>query len=98
MRNIIATITFLLLLSVPSCGNGEAEDHALEYARRLGDGYVSVGCVATDSDDDGYVSCTIKHRDTGEFFGVQCATGIASCASGCKPDSAKGYRGQRNRH
>jgi hypothetical protein len=99
MKNIgyLATFVFVVtLLVAPSCGSGEAETYALEHARKMGPGYVTLGCVGTDSDDDGYVSCTIKGPE-GEMIGVQCATGIASCASGCKMDSAKGYRGERRR-
>lgn len=97
LKDLLFMAALLAFLFVPSCGKGDAEDHALEYARKLGNGYRTIGCTDTDSDDDGYVSCTIMHPDGGRS-GIQCATGIASCASGCKEDSGKGYSGQSNRY
>jgi hypothetical protein len=82
---VLISIAIIIVFSLPSCGNGDAEDHALTYARKLGPGYSSLGCVAEDSDNDGYVSCTIRHPD-GDRSGIQCATGIGSCNSGCKED------------
>jgi hypothetical protein len=82
---ILTSLIAGLVIIVPSCGVGDAAD----YANKLGTGYTSLGCVGSDSDDDGYVSCTIREPD-GQRSGIQCATGHGSCnASGCKEDAAR---------
>src|SRR5688572_29258786 len=59
-----------------------AEEYAMEFAKKMGEVITAVTCVNSDTDGDGYVSCTIfrKERDP---FGVECA-GAWTLNEGCK--------------
>lgn len=65
--------------------SGTAEEEAQAYAKKLGLEVVGVSCTDKDSDDDGYVSCSVSHKENGKLAiqPVECATKW-SVNSGCK--------------
>lgn len=92
LRHIAATIVCLLIvalfsLTCPGCvfdkaQAGEEEAHA--WAKKLGADDVSrIVCNGTDSDGDGYVSCTLVYK-TGGREQVECAWGAFPWNSGCR--------------
>lgn len=73
-----------------ACGPGRAEEFAREHVAALYPGTEVVGivCVGTDSDGDGYVSCTATIRGDSnqtERLDLECARAIGiTWQSGCK--------------
>lgn len=84
---------------VPACSSadvGKAEKAAKEYAQNVPDATGKVTCVASDSDGDGYVSCTV-FRTKGDPVAIECGSQkfcACNCAKGCKAAVAK-IRGKR---
>lgn len=67
-----------------------AERNAAEWASALGLSVQSVQCMKYDSDDDGYVSCTVsaKNQDGSvQIVPVECS-GILSLNEGCRTPKA----------
>lgn len=62
-----------------------AEGQARQHAKALGLDVQGVTCARTDSDGDGYVSCSIAHRDAGnvQVLPVECAVAV-TFNSGCR--------------
>jgi hypothetical protein len=63
------------------------EQAARSWAADLGIKVDGVSCTQTDTDNDGYVSCTINKGDN-QLISLECATG-RGLASGCKQKVAK---------
>lgn len=67
---------------------GDAPDAARQWARKLGMGEVAgVECATVDSDDDGYVSCTVSTRlpdGTVKPYAVECAAAFSLGHDGCR--------------
>lgn len=82
---IAITLSLALLASCSRTDSKEAESAARDFARNV-PGTTGVNCATSDSDGDGYVSCTI-FRGTGEPMQVQCGSEtlcVWNCARGCK--------------
>jgi prepilin-type N-terminal cleavage/methylation domain-containing protein len=62
-----------------------AEAEAMTYSKKLGLEVVGVSCTDQDSDNDGYVSCSVSHRENGKLTiqPVECAKKW-STNSGCR--------------
>lgn len=74
------------LLAVGCNLKQEAEEQAWAYVEELGekDQVEAIVCVNQDSDDDGYVSCTVKKKD-GTKEKIECAAEYGpSLNSGCR--------------
>lgn len=85
----IGAFTVVLLMSFcSSCKNltGEAhkesEAYARQYAKDLGMEAKGVTCAGMDTDNDGYISCTLATTD-GRLIAIECA-GAAYMNSGCR--------------
>jgi hypothetical protein len=59
-----------------------AEEEAKKWAAKLGMDVKGLSCVKTDSDGDGYVSCTIATED-GKTHAVECTSAWTRNA-GCR--------------
>ena len=72
-----------------------AEVEAQAYAKKLGLEVVGVSCTDQDSDNDGYVSCSVSHRENGKLTiqPVECAKKW-STNSGCKAPKLFGVGAQ----
>lgn len=75
----------LACLLLCACGDVEvAKGYARSYASDLGYSVIGVACTGTDSDGDGYISCTVRVKDDEPLI-LQCASGsAASFTAGCK--------------
>lgn len=84
---VTAVAVFLGSLLQPSCllGSEEhAEQQAREHADKLGWKVTGVACVNTDTNGDGYISCTLV-LDDGTERALACAAGdFLSRVKGCK--------------
>jgi hypothetical protein len=91
IRYALAT---LACLAVIGCDNTErdAEErkeaiaNAHSYMTDLGIKDTAVSCVGSDTDRDGYLSCTLRHTETHEQGDIQCST---TRGYGCKGTAAK---------
>lgn len=85
-RIIFAVIVLIAGLLVFSAGlrcfvgNDGALGSAQEWAKDM-PGTTSVKCAATDTDHDGYISCTVFREDKDPLF-IECGDGIIG--SGCR--------------
>jgi hypothetical protein len=95
------TLVVLTLLLAISCkmGQGDSEEYAREWAEEhYGSKYKKVVCQSGDSDDDGYVSCTMFfHDDNRDPLAIECAHGHGNwykCTKqeGCRMATGKGRR------
>lgn len=76
---------FLVALILTACGDPEvAKAAARQYARDLGYKVVGVSCAGTDSDHDGYVSCSLRVEGNDEPLLLECTRGEWTFTSGCK--------------
>lgn len=92
---IIAVFALLVVAGVRGCVNRgpAAESEMREYVAKLYPGreIIGVACTNVDTDGDGYISCTATiDTDSGPAvverqINAQCASGILSFNSGCKP-------------
>lgn len=83
MKSQIAFIAFLFIAACYVPQKGYAESQARAYAKSLGMENAKVTCVNTDSNADGYVSCTLANKLDGgstELQSVECA---ARSPDGC---------------
>lgn len=65
---------------------GKAQRSAEDYSKHI-EGTTSVLCAQTDTDGDGYVSCTVFRSKSEEPLQIQCGSErfcIWNCAEGCK--------------
>lgn len=78
----------ILLFALACCSRtdtAKANSSAHEYMRDV-PGATGAQCADTDSDGDGYVSCTI-FRGSADPLPIQCGSEkwcVWNCASGCK--------------
>jgi len=93
MKNIIAFASIAFLFS---CGAGNAPESAQKFADKRFPKNTGTECVSgmnADSDDDGYVSCTIFLED--KAIPIECATdygGTGCSKSGCRMATGKSGR------
>lgn len=72
-------------LLVAGCGNPEvAKRAARQYATDLGYKVVGVACTSTDTDGDGYVSCSVRVEGKADPLALECTRGEATFTDGCK--------------
>lgn len=82
-RNVVLFFAAALLLG--ACGNVEiAKTNARKYADELGYKVVGVACTSTDSDGDGYVSCSVRVDDRADPLALECTRGDFTFTDGCK--------------
>jgi len=82
MKQTIA-ITLLAVLSACGIDGTKARKNADTFTRTaLGATPKKITCQNTDSDGDGYVSCTVRDSE-GELYALQCS-GAFSFNSGCR--------------
>lgn len=88
----------LLLLLLVAANHQPPEDAARQWAKDLGLTVQGVSCTQVDTDNDGYVSCTLAldkaDNDGNKLIGLQCAAVqaddcTARSTKGCKLDQAK---------
>lgn len=103
---VVAIVCIIAAVVVQSCGglacnlqgSGEhAEQEARTHAQKLGWKVTGVACTGTDSDGDGYISCTVALED-GSERALECASGGFDRIQGCKaaPLIKQVDRGHRN--
>lgn len=98
MRMKRHAIAFPLLLTLTACPNwtgahkDEAQAQAQVYAKEMGYDVTNTSCVRQDTDNDGYVSCTLK-LSSGDVLNVECA-GAWNLNSGCREPKLKGNMGK----
>jgi hypothetical protein len=88
-------LALLLPISVGCLTNDEikssAERNAFDWGQAEVKGFKSASCVSTDSDADGYVSCTIT-TDSDQRVPVECVYDVVfpilGQPSGCKMQAA----------
>jgi len=79
--------TFVMILVLVGCHNAdttEAKKQADAFARKI-PGFQSVECVDSDSNGDGYVSCTVFRGDR-DPVAIKCGSEnycVNNCAHGC---------------
>lgn len=78
-RTLVAA---LLALAGCNCKTPPPYVSAGDYAKQLGLHVTGVDCAETDSDLDGYVTCTIN--DDGRLTSIQCASQGSCTTGGCK--------------
>lgn len=96
--DLLIFLTMLGVLGAITCSsfnpyiadNSKVVESAKEYAKNLGIREPNVQCVAIDSDDDGYISCTASYRNSDklEFLAFECASST-SFNSGCRLTTTK---------
>ena len=78
----------LLLVMLVGCAKADfeaAKKSAEEYSKNVPNA-TGVSCVQSDSDGDGYCSCTIFRKDE-DPLAIECGCEVRclwNCASGCK--------------
>lgn len=83
--------SFIAITSLFSCTAGEAEDSANSFANRHFENHKGVECMSYDTDDDGYVSCSVFMAD--KIIPIECATNHYGCGnSGCRGATGKNRR------
>lgn len=63
-----------------------AEREASKFAGKLGIASPTVSCMAADTDDNGYYSCTLFDKARNKMYPVEC-TSVLTINSGCKMSS-----------
>lgn len=86
----------VIAFAIKGCGRNQqayAEGQAKEYAQSLGIKNATVLCVDSDTDGDGYVSCTLSvpRPDGGkpDLQAIECSTS-SSWNDGCRVPQVKG--------
>lgn len=84
---IIGVFLVVAVVSVRGCLSGPAQqsaakDEAATWARELGLQYTGISCADYDSDNDGYVSCTLAMKN-GDTKQIECR-GAYSWGHGCR--------------
>lgn len=88
--------TLLILLTGACAAPDNVKDQAMSFARSLGMTPIGAQCMNYDSDQDGYVSCTVGLKDehgTVSAMPIECAISL-SLNNGCrmqKPVAARRY-------
>lgn len=84
----VTVVGMLALLALGGCDySGRAADAAREYADGLGLRMSGVSCVRSDTDGDGYVSCTLALPD-GKLQPLECVGTPFTWNRGCRVPKA----------
>jgi len=91
MKKCVCVVVFVAL-ALWGCGRGSksaAEDAMKQYAKEMGWTYIGGSCTESDSDEDGYISCTANVKLTSDSPPVtqnlECDNGsILDTTGGCK--------------
>lgn len=101
MSMAIRTTLAFLTLSLCGCecrtpNRTKPEDAAKAWATSMGLAFKGASCAQFDTDNDGYVSCSVATQEVDRpvvITGLQCARlhveGTEYCTAGCKLDSQK---------
>jgi hypothetical protein len=94
---VVGFITITIAGNFSGANKEEAEKNATSFATELGLDVKHITCVNYDSDNDGYVSCTVAHNNNGkvELMPIECARTF-SFNSGCRAQKIVGNVGWRN--
>ena len=90
---VLTIIAIIAAVAVPAAykffggGSGGAEELAREWATNMQYKVVAVTCVDYDTDNDGYVSCTLRVEGQKEMVPLEC-TGPWSWNDGCRSPKA----------
>lgn len=102
MKKLAFVVFGILIIGSCKYGSGDAPGYAEKWAQKhYPDEYKSVECGSSDSDDDGYVSCTVffkKAEAGGQItppMAIECAHGHGNwskCSkqTGCRMATGKG--------
>jgi Tfp pilus assembly protein FimT len=87
---LVAIVGILLVVAVAGMGScavdpDKAQEAADEFKQNI-PGATNAVCVATDSDGDGYCSCTVFRKEGMEPVALDCGceTMCLRCSEGCK--------------
>jgi prepilin-type N-terminal cleavage/methylation domain-containing protein len=89
---VVAIVAIIAAVVLQSCGGitcgfrgsaEHAEQEARGHAQKLGWKLKGVACTGSDTDGDGYISCTVVLEDQTERA-LECASGGFDHVSGCK--------------
>ena len=88
MKRLFTHTILFITVSFGGCqcqDAAEAERAAKEFAKKVPGATGDVSCAQTDSDDDGYCSCTVFRQD-GSTLPINCGCEkyCFNCARGCK--------------
>ncbi len=76
MKNTSLLVAMFVIIAITSCQKrkptNEVESEALDFATKMSGHVNAVQCMNIDSDNDGYVTCTVFMQDR-EPFSLQCA-------------------------
>jgi prepilin-type N-terminal cleavage/methylation domain-containing protein len=96
MIGIAAVGILLLVVFAAACSGPEqknaAKQEATKWAKELGIEFTGISCADYDSDNDGYVSCTLALK-SGDTKQIECR-GAYSIGHGCR-DPKLNIRGVR---
>lgn len=94
MTKYVLTISFLAVIACNRTDKAAADAAAKEFITHI-DGAQSVLCAETDTDGDGYVSCTVFMKGE-EPMQIQCGSQAYcfNCARGCKYEPSMKFRGR----
>jgi prepilin-type N-terminal cleavage/methylation domain-containing protein len=91
---ILGIIGAVVAGSFAGCGADQEDlkSQARQFASDLGYEVIGVSCMSHDSDNDGYVSCTIRYQEpsNGEVsketktLALECAGGLLNFKTGCR--------------
>jgi hypothetical protein len=81
----IITLVVSTLKNNPDEVKPRAEAAALTWAKNMGYGVALVDCAGTDSDYNGYASCTLKTAgDLPQLISLECSSGVGQFTEGCR--------------
>lgn len=95
---VLVALVLVLVLLFSGCSRTDAEaanQSALQFTQHI-EGQTGVVCAESDSDRDGYVSCTV-FRGKDEPLQIQCGSEkwcVWNCARGCKYQPTVKVRGR----
>lgn len=95
MTKYVIAVSFLALIACNRTDKAAADTAAEEFITHV-DGAQSVLCADTDTDGDGYVSCTVFMGKGVEPMQIQCGSEMycINCARGCKYEPSMKFRGR----
>jgi len=82
---LIALAALGVALTTIACGDPEAAKAAARvYAKDLGYEVTGISCAETDTDDDGYIACSVRVKGQDLPLALECGRGTLTFAGGCK--------------
>lgn len=96
MTKLIVIVSLVLSVGCNRTDKAAADSAAQEYIKHI-EGATSVVCADTDTDGDGYVSCTVFMGKGEEPMQIQCGSEmycVNNCARGCKYEPSMKFRGR----